>query len=301
QLLDDAGRVQQLLPDAPDQATMYALAQPWLQLGGYGHTALAALQKDRTAPPRLGALTEGLAQSVPGRVPTQPPPVAEPPRIDTSVHPAEFIAVLTTPVQLEQARVRTTVARPGQVAAMRPPTLAQVRALQDPAVAPELRLGGPTAGARKRTWTAGTTVPLTRGARAGTAAVAGRGAPADARARLAALNTGLFEKPAPKTRGTKKRPSRPAAADGAALLPGEIAVLRMPNATHDVGAARSRPRLNVSGGAARAIVLGAGGHVLMDGAPVRNTVTLEEGAERIAVLALGDGDPAAGGLSGWHA
>src|SRR5690606_10008066 len=41
QLLDDAGRVQQLLPDAPDQATMYALAQPWLQLGGYGHTALA--------------------------------------------------------------------------------------------------------------------------------------------------------------------------------------------------------------------------------------------------------------------
>src|SRR5690606_20721453 len=120
--------VNALLPEAPDEATMYALALPWLERGGYGRTAIAALQKDRTAPPRLGSLTEGLARRVPGRVPTKPPKTKQQPQLDTTVHPPEVVAVMTSPVKLEQPRLRTTVARPpGNVAITRPPTLAQVR------------------------------------------------------------------------------------------------------------------------------------------------------------------------------
>lgn len=297
-LLQDAGRVNALLPDAPDEATMYSLASPWLERGGYGRTAIAALQKDRTAPPRLGSLTEGLAQRVPGRVPTQPPKRKEQPQIDASVHPPEFVAVLTSPVKLEQPRLRTTVSQPGTAAVVRPPTLAQVRALQDLPVAADLILVGASAQTQKKTLIPGTAVPMTRSAHAGTAAVGGRGTPDVARRRLADLESALFHESTP-VRSSKR--AKTAAADTPALQPGEIAVLRMPNARHDVAEARTRPRLEITGGPSRVIVLGAGGDVLLDGPPVRNAVTLAEGAERIAVLALGDGDPVAGGLSGWHA
>lgn len=304
-LLDDADRVQGLLPDAPDPATMYALASPWLELGGYGRTALAALQKDRTAPPRLGSLAEGLAQTVPGRVPTHPPETKQPPQVDATIHPVEFIGVLSSPLTVETARLRTTVARPGNVMVTRPPTLAQARALQDLPVAADLMLVGTSADVHRKTLIAGSGVPVTRAARAGTAAVGGRGAPEAARRRLADFDAALFDdtKPVRTSRRSKSASAnRAAGANGTpALVPGEIAVMRLPNAARDVAETRTRPRLGVAGGPARAIVLGPGGDVLMDGAPVRNAIALPEGAERIAVLALGDGDPAAGGLSGWHA
>src|SRR5690606_29384995 len=174
-----------------------------------------------------------------------------------------------------------------------------------PAVAPHVLalaahsiLAGASAQSQKNTLVPGTAVPMTRSAHAGTAAVGGRGTPDVARRRLADLESALFHE-SPPVRSSKR--AKTAAADTPARQPGEIAVLRMPNARHDVAEARTRPRLEITGGPSRVIVLGAGGDVLLDGPPVRNAVTLAEGAERIAVLALGDGDPVAGGLSGWHA
>src|SRR5690606_6685386 len=124
-----------------------------------------------------------------------------------SIHPAEFIAVLSSDVQPERPRLRTTVAQAARFTRTRPPTLADVRIGLDSAVAMSLMLVGPTSGAQKTTLITGADVPLTRGAHGGTAAVAGRGAPSTARQRLGQLNTALFM-------DTRSTPSRAARAPG---------------------------------------------------------------------------------------
>jgi large repetitive protein len=88
QLLLDAQQIAMLLPDVATDAAMFAAAKPWLALGGHGPTGLAALDRDRAAPPRLGSLTEGLA-AAPAPEPAlttvhRPPPVA----VDTTGVPA---------------------------------------------------------------------------------------------------------------------------------------------------------------------------------------------------------------------
>jgi hypothetical protein len=93
---------------------------------------------------------------------------------------------------------------------------------------------------------------------------------------------------------------------GATLQPGEVAVLRMPNARHDVGDAQ-RPQLGVTGAPARLVVVAHGGRVLADrviGISDRAetaTLALPPGTERVIAIGIGAVAEFGAGLDGWHA
>src|SRR5262249_23984587 len=61
--LASAADIASLLPPAPDARSTYSAARPWLARGGNSRTAIAALERERTAPPRVGALTQELASA----------------------------------------------------------------------------------------------------------------------------------------------------------------------------------------------------------------------------------------------
>ena len=175
-----------LANDAPGARRTFTLAKVWMAGGGTGKTALAALERERQAPPRLGTLTQGIAAvEMPDaevRLPARtPPPVA-----DLTVYPPRAIAVLTPAVQAEQAKLRTTVKdrAPARVA---PPTMASVQAEVPLAVAARLVRVSAAGATVNSTLSATGSVPLTRAARGATAAVAARGSATDGAQRLASL------------------------------------------------------------------------------------------------------------------
>jgi hypothetical protein len=97
-----------------------------------------------------------------------------------------------------------------------------------------------------------------------------------------------------------------AAAPPAALLAGEVVVLRFPNAARDLDEKSARPSLNVLGGPARIVALTHGGDVLADTTLVPGASRVPgfappRGTERVAVAVTGDTNPEASGLSGWIA
>ena len=272
---------------------MYTAAKPWLALGGNGATALAVLASERAAPPRLGSLTEGLAEAeAPKPAIKLPNDVAKPP-FDTRVRPAEAIAILRGEIVREIHAPRTTVSEAGDAEVMLAPRLTDIEATMDWAIPAKLvRMAAPAA-ATDRTLIAGGAVPLTRSGQAGVSAIAGRGAAAAGRARLGAINASL------SAGGNVARSARAAAAP---ISPGEITVLRMPNADRDSDASAPRPRLVASGGPARVVAFAAGGGIISDGLAGRAGIVIAQGTERLAVAALGQRETgqSAAGYYGWH-
>ncbi|HET6159916.1 MAG TPA: DUF6603 domain-containing protein [Dongiaceae bacterium] len=276
---------------------MYAEAKPWLAVGGYGATALAVLASERAAPPRLGSLTEGLAEAE-ARKPriTLPKDYVKPP-FDTQVRPAQAIAILRGEIVREVHAPRTTVSEAVDAEVMLAPRLTDIEASMDWAIPAKLVRLPASAAATDRTLIAAGAVPLTRSGQAGVSAIAGRGAAAAGRARLSGLTATLATRSA--------RPARAAAAPrgaAAAISAGEIAVLRLPNADRDSDASAPRPRLVATGGPARVVAFAAGGGIISDSVAGRAGIVIAQGTERLVVAALGQsetGQPAAG-YYGWH-
>ncbi len=285
-LTDEAGDVAALLPPAPDVPATFAAARSWLAAAGHSRTALAALERDRRAPPRLGSLTEGIvSDELPQAGITLTTPVERPP-VDVVVRPPRAIAILTAPTRSERLKSRTTVSDAGNATRGPAPTLLAVEALQPLAVAARLvRTPGPAARA-DRTMVAANEVPLTRGARGAIATVAARGSDALGRSRLDAMTAAISR--------------RAVARGGDWLNGGEIAVLDLPNAVRDLDDRAQRPRIAVRGGDARVLAIGHGGDVLVDAAASREGVPVPRGTERLAVLAIGRPAPPTEGLLGWH-
>jgi hypothetical protein len=290
-LIAAAGATAATVPNIASIDAMYQAAKPWLALGGNGATALAVLANERAAPPRLGSLTENLAAQEDARPRiTLPPDFVKPP-VDIRVRPAEAIAILRAELVREMHAPRTTVRDPGDAEIMLAPRLSDIEATMDWAIPAKLLRVSTPAAATDRTLIAGGAVPLTRGGQVGVAAVSGRGAAMAGQQRLAALTATLAG-------GGGAR----AAAAAASLSPGEIAVLRMPNARRDVDPDAPRPRLVASGGPARIVALNAAGRVIADSVAARGGVAVPRGTDRLAVAALGKREDAeaAAGLYGWH-
>jgi hypothetical protein len=277
-----------LLPAAVGGPATFTAAKPWLAKGGNSRTAIAAVERERKAPPRLGSLTQDLATN---QTPTPkvafPSPLKRPP-IDHLVHPPRAIAVLTSPAILERAKLRTTVENPPTQQVSVPPTIQQVHAELPLAVAAKLVRTSAPAVLQQATMVAAGAIPLTRVARGSISAVAARGASTDASARLDTLTAGLA--------GVMQAVADPAVQE---IRAGEVAVLQLPNAKRDVRRADPRPRL-ISSGPARIIAFSHGGEVLFDGAGTTDGVLIPIGTERVAVLAVGDGAGSGSGLFGWH-
>jgi hypothetical protein len=282
-----ANAVSALLPDALGSQATFAAAKPWLAGGGYGRTALAAIERERSAPPRLGTLTQGLAAEELPRAGIRLPGATHRPPVDTRVLPGRAIAILTAGVLPERPVGRTTVTD-RQTPRVPAPTLDAVRAEIPLALAARLvRL--PAAGSPgELTLVAAGAVPYTRAARGATAAVSVRGADGQGQDRLGALTLQLTG---------QRRADRPAADT---VRAGEIAVLQLPNAARDLDRKAARPRLVVTGGDARVVALSHGGHVLLDAAGSPGGTLIPRGTERVVVVAIGAPAVAVRGLAGWH-
>jgi hypothetical protein len=146
----------------------------------------------------------------------------------------------------------------------------------------------------------GTTVPPTAVAHAAPALVARTGA--SGAEHLASFSAGLA---APSGSGLRAAAARvPKGTAGATLSPGQIAVLKMPNAHADAALEGERPRLAVAGAPARVVLLGHGGEVMADRVVASDApLEIPRGTERI--VAIGQGrlavSAAQAGLDGWQA
>jgi hypothetical protein len=278
-----------VLPQVETVAATYAAAKPWLASGGTSRTALAALERERTAPPRLGSLGEGLTLREPDRPDIELRRPGARPAVDARVLPPVAIAVLAAPIVPETARLRTTVPASGAAARVPAPTLGGAQATLLGAIPARLvRVPARGTSIEQGTVVATGTVPLTGVAHGSSAALAMRGAAPEARQRLASLTYSLGAAPG------AREPSQ------ASLRAGEIAVLQMPNARRDVDPNSPRPRLSCRG-AARVLALAHGGDALQDTAGSATGIEIPQGTERAIVLATGESKVPAHGLPGWHA
>jgi hypothetical protein len=286
-----ANGLSNLLPAAAGAAATYAAAKPWLAAGDNSRTAVAAIERERTSPPRLGSLTQDLATAEMPIAQVQfPVPVVKTP-IDFAVRSPVAIAVLTAAPLQERPQVQTTVSADKTSPRVAVPTLDSVRAQLPLAVAAKLvRVATPVTPVTSTVVAMGA-VPFTRFAGGATAAIAARGGFSDTKARLDAL-TGTL---AGSTPGVQTA----AAPAGPDLHAGEIAVLQLPNARHDTNPSTTRPRLMVDG-QARIVAFSHGGDVLLDVPGDPKGSLIPQGTERVAVLALGEKTGAADGLLGWH-
>jgi hypothetical protein len=333
QFMTDAASLAALLPTAPTVDQVFAESGIWMSRAGSGRTAMAALRLERASPPRFGSLTDGLAAATPPEPDIALPDRAPPAPVDTRVQTPIPIAVITAAVfQPEQPPIRTTATRVGSAPlVMSPPTLDSVAAKMDLAVPAQLHVVAGAGGqVQNGTIVASGASPLTRAARGSVAAMSGRGTIGDGQARLASLlpaATAIHTAPTLRkafdaaaraasrnARETKRRlaartrthSAAAAPTPDAALLAGEIAVLRLPNAARDLDTKTIRPRLNVLGGPARVVALAHGGEVLADATAVPGTsrepgFAPPPGTERIAVAIAGATNADAPGLSGWIA
>ncbi|HJR23144.1 MAG TPA: DUF6603 domain-containing protein, partial [Dongiaceae bacterium] len=150
-LIAAAGATAATVPNIASIDAMYEAAKPWLALGGNGATALAVLESERAAPPRLGSLTENLAAQEDARPRiTLPPDFVKPP-IDIRVRPAEAIAILRAELAREMHAPRTTVRDPGDAEVMLAPRLSDIEATMDWAIPGKLLRVSTPAAATDRT------------------------------------------------------------------------------------------------------------------------------------------------------
>lgn len=289
QLMARAQAVAGLVPDVPSVAAMYATARPWLAKRGRGATALAVIDREQAAPPRLGSLTGDLADAevdAPEIVLLEE--IGRRP-VDAAVRPPVAIAVLSAELAPEVPAPRTSVREPGPLLRVAPPRLADVEAAMDWAIPAKLVRVAPPAAKSAETIVARGGAPLSRGGQPGVAAVDRRGAAAAGKRRLEELTAGL--------QGRVEGSRNPAT-----LAAGEIGVFCLPNAERDVDDSARRPRLRATGGPARMLALGPGGRILADTVVTRVGMTVARGTERVAVLATGARKDRTGipGLTGWH-
>lgn len=310
---NQAASVESLISGPNTVPAAFAAARKFLKTTATP-TALASLRGERQAPPLLGTLAEGL----------QKDPVTVIPDIGAEKTGKVYDHFVDPPIAvgiLSGASVDKRVASParttvkGSERAWRgvPPTLAAVNAERSRSIAARLVLRDPEAisTARLRARAArslGSTVignvdvPPSAIAHASPAIVARVGA--SGQDQLAGFTKGLLP-------GRRRAPGTA----GAALTPGQLVVLKLPNAKADAAIGGERPHLGVSGLPARIILLGQGGAVLADrvlGAgllPDPNngasdtSIEVIQGTERIVAMGQGDVKSAAfdAGLMGWHA
>ena len=262
-------------------------------------TTLAALRGERQAPPLLGTLAEGIEQDgatvIPGIGQTRPPKV-----YDHFIDPPVAVGLLPgATVDLRVASpARTTVKDSVTAWRVAPPTLAAVQAERSRSIAARLVVADAPAVARGKNALIGADVPPTSVAHAPPAIVArigGTGAE-----RLGAFNADLT------TRGTRPGSAAPQATRGTAgatLAPGEVVVLKMPNAQADTALEGERPRFGVTGAPARVVILGHGGVRLADSLVADAAIDVPRGAERIVAIgrSRAEGSDVNAGLAGWHA
>src|SRR5262249_45645647 len=129
---------------------------------------------------------------------------------------------------------------------------------------------------------------VTRAARSVAATVAQRGGAG--RDQLGAMTAALGGGAAPT--GVAASPS------DTTLSAGQVVVLALPNAAHDVVGAR--PRLLVKGTPTRVVALRHGGEVVLDQTTDGAELELPRGAERVALAPIGVGAPVPS-AAGWHA
>jgi large repetitive protein len=278
-----------------DEAVLRVAAQ-WSERAGGSRTAAHALKGLRAAPPRLGSLSEGLADVAAPLTAVSLPLAHVVSAVNTTVQRPRAVGVLTLGIdEPERLAERTTVQRPPSAAlrVANPPSVAQVQAEVDAAVPAVLKVVSTTRGATQgRTVVAADSAPLTRMARAPLAAVRGRGATRDVFERLQSLDGAL----------QRKAGARGAIPTGAQIASGEVAVFELPNAHHDVTEG-PRPALTVTGQSARVVMLAAGGLLVADvevGGTQAAAVIVPKGAHHIAVAVGLPGAAQRAGLAGWH-
>jgi large repetitive protein len=289
-----AASIRALLPATADAEVAWRLSGRLLARTS-GGVARAAFRGERAAPPRLGALTEGLESAVKAEVPVVLTPPAgriydhfiDPP-VAVGLLASAQVGLSATPTQA----ARTTVKDGARLKRVQPPTLAAVMARRSRSIAARLVLADASAtpDRRRGTLVAAAEVPTSAIARAPAAVVARAGAPAPER-----LDT------------FTKSLSR-----GATLAAGECVVLRLPNAKGDVDASIERPQLISSGAPVRIVCFGIGGGLIAD-EPLSPSAsrsgsaafTLPPGAATMVAVGLGDqraqAAAAGAGLLGWHA
>jgi hypothetical protein len=285
-----------LVPEPASVDAAFATAARWLA-DRSTPLELATLRGSRAAPPRFGTLGEGLDTTADSVVPdvgaTPPAPV-----VDSFVYPPVAVGVLGRAgvARALEPPTGTTVSDAPRVRRAPAPTLASVEANRSRSIATQLVLTDAPAAQSQQTKTliANASSPLTALARGGSAAVAGAGSAG--RDRLAGLTASLAA-------GRRLASAAATPTPGASLAAGEIAVLKVPNATRDVGDGE-RPQLGFSGSPVRLVAIANGG-VVADDVDVtadsdQQSWELPTGSERIAVVALGDGADQEAGLAGWH-
>lgn len=269
-----------LIPPGLTTASAFTTAADWLARAGNGPLALASLRGERAAPPRLGALGERLAATTP----TAPVRLATPDAVVTpelTVHAPNVVAVLAASARGDVKRQRMTV-EDRQLPRTAPPNMAAAETILDGPIAAKLLRVAPAAAAGRTTLLSSRTLPLTRAARIPAAAVTGRGSDMASSSRLKAMTAAI---------------AKGDATGDQQVMPGEVAVLAMPNARRDSGDG-ARPTLGWSGGAC-VVMLGAGGTVLAEAEGNEGGSEIPRGTERIAIWA-GGGSAALSGLAGWH-
>ena len=273
---------------AGDLHTRFHIAALVLNAGGYGVLGVAALRNERAAPPVFGSLADDLVLA-----PTAESPRVTPTIVDRTKGTRAFVAPIVSAVigmPLSAAIVShsaTTVAEPGKVARMAPPTLAAVReaaAKLAPAsivVRPRIAVG------TRSSLTAIGPPPLTRIATSAIGAVANaRPAPVAAQ-RLERMSDGLSQ--------------------GSLIHEGELIIVNIVSrATSGTG-----ETVRVNGGRTRVIALAAGGNVLFDNAAAladpaagraadQFETTLPVKTERAVVIAIGERSGIGGTFAGWY-
>ena len=285
-------------------------------------TSLAALRGERQAPPRLGTLTEGLDIDA---ITIIPDVAARPPGkfYDHFVDPPVAVGLLSGALAdiRSTTPATTTVEDSARLWRTAPPTMASVESSRSRSIAARLLVtdvpavstrgrDANTSARRRPTVIGALDAPPTSVAHAPTAIVARAGGSGSDE--LAGFTAGLIGgrvRQRVQFDGTR-RAAAPTAR--ATLRAGQTVVLKMPNASADVGS-DDRPQLGVTGSLARIVVLAPGGGVLrdevLDGSATgpasrraKNSVSVDRGAERIVATGLGQrsSTPLAAGLDGWH-
>jgi hypothetical protein len=308
-LKTQAADVAALLPNPATVPAAFAAARTFLNASP---TARASLRGERQAPPLLGTLAEGLQADA---VTTVPAIGAErPAKVYDHFVDAPVAVGLLSGASIDirtTSPARTTVKGSERAWRTAPPTMASVEAGRSRSIAARLVLVEPEAVSTGRAGTviANVSVPPTAVAHAAPAVVARTGAAGQEP--LAGFTSGLTLQQL-RDRGMRAAAQRAEGTPGATLTPGQLVVLKLPNARRDAALEGDRPRLEVTGLPARVVMLGLGGEVLADrlvggvqatGATGETTISVVQGTERIVALGQGDTRSTAfdAGLTGWHA
>ncbi|MGI9052148.1 MAG: DUF6603 domain-containing protein [Ilumatobacteraceae bacterium] len=297
-----------LVAEPASVAGAFTAARTFLTLTA-SPTALASLRGERQSPPRLGTLGEGLdidALTVVPDIGQRPPDKV----YDHFVDAPRAVGLLSgASVDLRTSLpARTTVKDSARAWRTAPPTMAAVEESRSRSIAARLVVRDveavstrkPSGQGRGAGTTAGTVigavdVPPTAVAHAPSAVVERAGGSGSEQ--LASFATAMAGSRRPRAAAAAAAPSA-----GATLQPGQTVVLKLPNAAADV-ADGERPTVGVVGAPARVVLLAQGGGVLRDQLVGAETITVDQGTERIVTVGQGtsDGPPLEAGLAGWYA